>query len=142
VVLTWSADPLFNLLLRLNRFGRLCLSGEQIVAANWVGGCVLLALLSLGAWLATGDELWLWTAAGCGIMVLPVSGIFHCQAGWPRGLMAGCTGIIAYVGLAALGLYCLGTEVPWWKIPVALFIAGLVLSSWVGNVLAMFVPRK
>src|SRR5512133_875707 len=47
VLLTWTADPVFNLLLRLNRFGRLALSREQIVASNWIGGCLLVAVLAL-----------------------------------------------------------------------------------------------
>lgn len=37
---TWLGDSLFNLLLRLDRFGRLALSREQIVASNWIGVCV------------------------------------------------------------------------------------------------------
>jgi hypothetical protein len=34
VVMTWVADPLFNLMRRLDRFGRLALSREQVVASN------------------------------------------------------------------------------------------------------------
>src|SRR4051812_22930037 len=41
-LLTWVADPLFNLLLRLNRFGRLALSRPQVVASNWLGGWLVL----------------------------------------------------------------------------------------------------
>ena len=35
-LLTWTADPLFNLLLRVNRFGRLALSDEQRIASSWL----------------------------------------------------------------------------------------------------------
>ena len=34
VLLTWLAVPIFNLLLRLDRFGRLVLSREQIVSVH------------------------------------------------------------------------------------------------------------
>ena len=37
LVLTWIASPLFNLLLRLNRFGRLALSRDQRIASSWIG---------------------------------------------------------------------------------------------------------
>src|SRR5262249_17996730 len=47
VVLTWIAEPLFNLLLRLDRFGRHALTREEIVATNWVGGLLTPALVSL-----------------------------------------------------------------------------------------------
>jgi tetratricopeptide (TPR) repeat protein len=43
LLLTWIAGLLFNLLLRLNRFGRLALSREQRIASNWIGGCYVLA---------------------------------------------------------------------------------------------------
>ena len=45
-VMTWLADPLFNLLLRLNRFGRLALSRKQVVSSNCIG-LLLLALAAL-----------------------------------------------------------------------------------------------
>ena len=51
VILTWTAHPLFNLLLRLNRFGRFALSREQVVASNWLGATVLLGLISIAGWL-------------------------------------------------------------------------------------------
>src|SRR5262249_28741674 len=42
VLLTWTASPLFNLMLRFNRFGRLALSREQVVASNWLAACLLI----------------------------------------------------------------------------------------------------
>jgi tetratricopeptide (TPR) repeat protein len=47
-LLTWTADPLFNLLLRLSSYGRLALSPEQYRASNWFGAAVIPALFSLG----------------------------------------------------------------------------------------------
>ena len=56
VLLTWIADPLFNLLLRLDRFGRLALSREQIVASNWLAGILGLGLAALAAGLTLGSQ--------------------------------------------------------------------------------------
>ncbi|MDB5311522.1 MAG: hypothetical protein JWO38_5724 [Gemmataceae bacterium] len=55
VLLTCLAGPLFTLLLRLNRFGRLALSREEIRQSNWVGGCLFAGLLAVRArWSMTG----------------------------------------------------------------------------------------
>jgi hypothetical protein len=66
VLLTWIAEPLFNLLLRLDRFGRHALSREQIVASNWLGAdlAVGLAALLVGArrppsWSRSPRRAWL-----------------------------------------------------------------------------------
>jgi tetratricopeptide (TPR) repeat protein len=37
VYLTWTSQPMFNLLLRLDRYGRHVLSPDQRVASNWFG---------------------------------------------------------------------------------------------------------
>lgn len=60
VLLTWTAQPLFNLVLRLDRFGRLALSDEEIVESNSIGAVILLGLLSLGACIVAGS-----TAPSC-----------------------------------------------------------------------------
>ena len=88
-LLTWTADPLFNLLLRLNRFGRLVLTREQIVSTNWIGSCILVALLALAAFLLSDFSApFLLAAAVFGFLVLPLAGTFKCAEGWPRKAMA------------------------------------------------------
>ena len=88
-LMSWIASPLFNLMLRVNRFGRLALSREQTVASNWLGLCLLLALVSLGGWFETEFySPWLFAALVFGLLALPVSAIYRCQSGWPRLTMA------------------------------------------------------
>ena len=48
-LLTWIADPLFNLLLRLRPEGRLLLDRDEIAASNLVGLSLLAALICGGA---------------------------------------------------------------------------------------------
>lgn len=103
-VMTWIADPVFNLLLRLNRFGRLALSREQVVASNWLGGCIFVALAMFVAYLATGNPAASWGALGFGILALPTSAVFRCQRGRPRLLMSLYT--------IGMGLLVLGKFVP------------------------------
>jgi tetratricopeptide (TPR) repeat protein len=84
VFLTWFSMPLFNLLLRLNRYGRHALSRDQRTAANWFGACVLVSLASLAAWFIYGHEALLLGALLPLGLALPLVVLFHCDRGWPR----------------------------------------------------------
>ena len=125
VLLTWVADPLFNLLLRLDRFGRLALSREQIQASNWFGGVLGLALVALVAGLA-GSETLLFVALGAGALILPVTAVFRCRPGWPRWAMIGYTALLV-VGMA-VALYRGATA---GFLGIALI--GAVLSTWIAS---------
>jgi tetratricopeptide (TPR) repeat protein len=143
VVLTWTAHPLFNLLLRLNRYGRLALTREQIVASNWIGACVGLALLSLLGALAMGWNATLGLGAlVCGGLVIPMAGTFNSHAGWPRRAMAGYTGVMAGVGLGAVALRFSGVEDDGLgSTLILIFLLGMIGSSWVANFLMSRRPR-
>jgi tetratricopeptide (TPR) repeat protein len=149
-LMTWIADPLFNLLLRLNRFGRLALSREQVVAANYLGACIFLALVGLAGWIAFGgDGPWPFAAGVFACLAVPVSGIFKCSSGWPRNAMALYSGALALVGLFAIGCFAYEALHPskghnrdaGWAL-FGLFILGAVGSTWLANILVMQRPRR
>jgi tetratricopeptide (TPR) repeat protein len=104
-VLVWIADPLFNLLLRLDRFGRLALTPAQLSATNWVGLCLAGAVVgAITAALTRWPSMWF--AAGlCGILVVPVTGIFNCPAGRPRRAMIAYTLLVALLGASGIGFF-------------------------------------
>jgi tetratricopeptide (TPR) repeat protein len=107
-VLTWIAYPMFNLLLRLNSFGRLALTPAQNVEANWIGGLLFLAMAALAGCIAMGfDSPWIITLAFFGLLLMPMSGLFRCAEGWPRKTM-----LAAVVVLAALG--GISSALLWW----------------------------
>lgn len=133
VYLSWTASSLFNLLLRLDPFGRLALSEEQITASNWVGLCLLAALAGLAGWLLTNSGAGLAAAAGSAMMVIPVSGTFRCKAGRRRTILAVYTIILALAGLIGLGLAFVNTTAA--AIPAGIFIFGLILFSFVANII-------
>jgi len=54
VYLTWTAHPMFNLLLRLDRFGRHVLTAEEQVASTWFG-LFFSAALSATVWFFVSD---------------------------------------------------------------------------------------
>lgn len=150
VFLTWTADPLFNLLLRMNKFGRMVLNREETLASNWVGAFVGAAL----ACLALGVAGWTGFYVGAlvfGFSVLPLAAVFKCQPGWPRFAMSAYTVVVASAGLAGFALM-LGTadegaaETEPAKsirtLLLAMFFVGIILAGWVANVLIMQRPRR
>lgn len=150
-LMTWLAYPLFNLLLRLNRFGRLALTRDQIIESNWVGLCLLLALFSLGGCLAQGfNSPWVISLAVFGLLLMPLSGVFRCSAGWPRKTMLGVTLSLLAIGLLAIGLVWQGTagsEAASQEVIdqvgglLGLFAIGVLGSAFLANYLGTIRPR-
>ena len=103
-VMTWLAVPLFDLLLRLNRFGRLLLTRRQTIASNTVGLLLLATVAALATGLARGEERWLLLAIATGLLMLPVSGAFRLPDGWPTVVMAVACGVLALLGLGGVAL--------------------------------------
>jgi tetratricopeptide (TPR) repeat protein len=152
-VMGWLADPLFNLLLRLNRFGRLALSPDQVRASNWVGGCLLVALLALGAWLVTGYLIALGLALNAGLLIIPIAATFRCEAGWPRDWMAIYTSVLAVLGAVEAAaphvtIFLMvaadlppGTARQILYVLLWTFLGGVILSEWVANGLMSIRPK-
>jgi tetratricopeptide (TPR) repeat protein len=140
VVLSWIADPLFNLLLRVNRFGRLALSREEIIASNWIGACLAGGLAALGVGLATGSDTALLVALSFGLLIIPLSATFNCAEGWPRTIMALYTAGLAACGLLALGLFL--ADSPLMVVPVVLFFIGTMFSTLVANIIMPYHPER
>ena len=152
VVLTWTAYPMFNLMLRLNRFGRLALTREQTIETNWIGAVFLLAMISLGGCLVLGfGSPWLMSLAVFGLLLLPLSGLFRCAVGWPRNVM-----LAVVIGLTLLGLTAIAML---WQAQLGgdsyvkakaesafgllgLFGVGILFSTVGANLLASQRPRR
>ena len=137
VLMTWLAYPFFNLLLRLNKFGRLVLSREQTIATNWFGLCLLLALVGLtGCIFASFDSAWFIMAIVFGLLLLPVSAIFKCPSGWPRNVMAGLTIAMSLLGLSALTQFFMQAgSFDTAKNLLIAFALCVAASTWLSNLL-------
>ena len=136
VFLSWTSDPLFNLLLRLNRLGRLSLSRDQIVASNWVGACVLVALITFAIGILPGNDAIQGalnqTALKYLILIIPVSGVFQARAGRNRMILAAYTILLGIIGtcyLISALVYApiSGLDMVFW--------VGIILYSWIANTL-------
>ena len=101
-LMTWVASPLFNLLLRLDRFGRYALSKEQTLAAN-CSGAVLLSAAALGgvAWWLRSEDMAI-AALGALLYLIPIAALFNAPQGWPRYALIAYASVLAILGAAAL----------------------------------------
>jgi tetratricopeptide (TPR) repeat protein len=152
LLLTWTADPLFNLMLRVNRFGRLALTEEQTRASSWFGVTVFLALGSLGMCFVFGfNSIFLISALVFGMLMIPVAAMFKASEGWPRTLLMSYTGGLALAGLATLGFFALagwhgGNEGKEWlllgKGTLGLFITASIIFMWGANVIIPIRPKR
>jgi hypothetical protein len=137
VVMTWISQPLFNLLLRLSPYGRHALSDDQRRGANVVGLLAFPALVCLVGWV-TGfipSYLALLGAIYFGLLLLPASAIFKCDAGWPRWGMAAYTLLLASLIPTGIVLAFLRIQI----LPLVFqgHVYGCALSGLVANVLLM-----
>ncbi len=103
-VMTWVGHPLFNLLLRFSRFGRLVLMPEEIRRTNVMAGMVLGALLLGGLFFLTASPALALAAIGCALLMVPVTGTMGMGVGWPRRVMTLYTAALGLVMLAGVSL--------------------------------------
>jgi tetratricopeptide (TPR) repeat protein len=125
VFFSWTASPLFNLILRLDKFGRMALNEDEIACSNWVGLLFLVGLPCLGAYFLVKEDTLLLGAIFCLLMIIPVVGVFHFPAGKSRNKMKAYAYLMA--GLGAAGLVVPGqvSFILW-----IVFLVGVLLSSF------------
>ncbi|MEO7412511.1 MAG: tetratricopeptide repeat protein [Opitutaceae bacterium] len=109
IYLSWTAMPMFNFLLRFNRFGRHILTQDQRVATNWFGAFFLGALGALVWWLATKDPLALLVLVVLTVLSLCIAATFA-KCGRARMILGIATAVLAAIGAGGILLLALGTE--------------------------------
>ena len=139
VMLTWIASPLFNFLLRFNKFGRLALLRDQRIASSWIGGCFLLAVGCFVAAMVKTTSLAVFGTGYFGLLLLPLAVTFSRASGNPRRLMAAYTAGVALLGLPVMSLVLLGRASPWKDEALAYqlvtyFVLGAAVSTWLSAV--------
>lgn len=143
LMMTWIASPLFNLLLRLNRFGRLALSPAQRTESTWIGGCFILAgtslLMTAIGTLQHSDVVTVLGLFGMlffGFLLFPLAVTFRQPGGRPRLIMGLATAGIALFAMPFLSFILLGRASPLGGLPRAsesfgYFRLGCILSTWI-----------
>ncbi len=138
---SWIADPIFDALLRFNRFGRYLLSANQVIAANVVIAIIGLAVITGSALAIYGDFAAAFTLALCVLfLTLPSSMIFRVSQGWPQWIAVGSTIVMSL--LCAISLLVWAFPVIPWIAPIILYAFCLFVFSLAGNWLTSIVIRK
>ena len=137
VLLSWTADPLFDFLLRFDASGRALVTEERRGASTWVVATLAVALgAMLVGWIGGSPDA-LVLALVAAVMVIPIAATFQCAPGWPRTTMAAFTTAIALAGAA--GVFVPGDA---GVLLLLVGILGAVLGSWLGRWLAGVVPTR
>jgi tetratricopeptide (TPR) repeat protein len=134
VMLTWLADPLFNLVLRFNRYGRLALSQEQVIASNWLGGLLSAGLLSGGGGIIFKSWPFIAASIFSFSMTIPVSGSLAATDKHSRNFLVIYTVMLAILGISGITSLALGLG----NLSLILIVAfslGWVGFSWTANIL-------
>jgi tetratricopeptide (TPR) repeat protein len=145
LLLTWIASPLFNLLLRANRFGRLALTRAQRIESTWIGLLFVPAAIFLIVNLIHPTGATFVGMCYFGLLLFPMSATFHQPAGQSRLLMAVATAAIALLGAPALLAASLRVHVVPDDRSIELFnyfFLGAVLSTWAHAVLGSARGRR
>lgn len=150
VLLSWLGAPFFNLLLRLDTHGKYALSRDQIIGSNVFGIMLLVALAAWIGFAVVQSSLALRLAFGMTLLMLPASGIFVCQRGWPRNVMLAVTLGLAVLAVAPAwvpALYEAGaldfeTARSLLEGTITAFSWGCFLSLLLANHLAQVMPRR
>ena len=140
-LLTWLAQPLFNLLLRLHPLGKHALSPEEKLETNLIGGCIGAALLLGG--LSFIDD---WTglmapALAIFALAMPLHLVFTAAPGWPRMTLIGVTLTMISAVFGAALLTFLGDEDSAAAMATA-YIYMWLAAIWGGQLIAGAKPRK
>ncbi len=146
-LLTWLSPHLFNLLLRLSRFGRHALSVDQRRSSNVVGAMLgLTSLALLGGWISDSGDLFIFGLCMLGLL-MPLAGAFQTPRGWPRSIMYGVSAVLGFIAVSLLVLTINRTEIDsavsqLWNALLWTFIIGVVGSQFLANVLSQQQVRR
>lgn len=132
-LMTWIADPLFNLLLRTHPMGRVALTPGQTQAANWFGGSLLLALLSLAIWLVLKTDPAFMLMVVAGLMVIPISSALGAESARARKILLTYVAALGASGTFLVGASFFVTTGPAVGIPFGIFFLGIATFFWVAN---------
>lgn len=101
-VSTWLGNPLFNLVLSTNRFGRLALSDDEKKTTLLVAGSLSVALMFLitSIWI----PICLLPSLGMLLATLPLSMVYIAEPGNPRWMILGMGAIVSVMSIFPVAL--------------------------------------
>ncbi len=129
---TWVIDPLTNLLLRFNKFGRYVLTREEKTSSALTGLALLLGLASGVALIVTDDERWIAPGLFGLLMMIPLASMLRNAK--RRALRVGAAITLAVIGSMGIAI-TLGSGQPFNAL-MLIFLAGAILYQWIVALIA------
>jgi tetratricopeptide (TPR) repeat protein len=133
--LTWIIEPLFNLFLRLDKYGKYVLNEREIAGANWVGLLLGTALVALGIGYFGGIFDFFALAFFAATMVIPTAHLYSIRTEKEKRIIKPYT--IALTGVGLLGLVCMAFNIEAMNMLGTVYLFGIVAFGWVANGLAI-----
>lgn len=106
-VSSWLGNPLFNLVLFTNKFGRLALSNEERWTSLLVAGSLTISLLLLAASIVS--PVCLFSSVGMLLATLPLSKVFSALPGQPRLTVIGLSAAICFMAIFPVAFITIGS---------------------------------
>jgi tetratricopeptide (TPR) repeat protein len=129
---TWIIEPLSNLFLRLNVYGRYALTESETTSSNFVGISLLIGLAGVGLYLFSGSFLHLMVLFFGLTMMIPLASMFNPPKKSNQKILIGYTVLLAVIGLIEILQYS-NSETP--TVLGTVYIFGIVAYQWIANAL-------
>jgi tetratricopeptide (TPR) repeat protein len=130
---SWIANPLSNLLLRVNPFGRLALNRPEKSASNLAGGSLVAAAFGFVAYLTTGNAGWIVLTIVGAFLLVPIGGAARAHGSRAFRPLLVAAVLLGICGTASAVLVFLGAQAG--NLLFAVFLVGTVVYAWGANVL-------
>jgi len=127
------ANPLSNLLLRLNPFGRLALNRAETVASNVVGGCLVAAVIGVAAYAMTSNAGWIVLAIVSAFLLIPVGGTARAHGSRAFRPLLVAAALLGACGIASALLVFSRMGIG--DLLFGVFLLGTVVYGWGANIL-------
>jgi len=135
VLLTWTIDPMFNLILQCNRYGRYALSKQQRWSSSLFGLLLVGGIAAGAAGLISGQSFLLLLALHLALLIIPATRIPNSEGGVNRMPLI-VTLLMALAGILATASLALGYREAAILSTVA-GLLGLALFTWFGVIVGI-----
>lgn len=131
---TWLIEPLSNLFLRLNVYGRYALTREEILSSNFVATSLLIGLAG-GLMLLFNDNIVFLMICIYGLtMMIPLASMFNPVSPGKQKVLFLYAGALAIIGAAGIFLQAVSGDASFTPV---IYIIGIVAYQWVANALTI-----
>jgi tetratricopeptide (TPR) repeat protein len=126
---TWVINPISNLFLRLNPFGKHLLTSKEIQSSNYVGLSLFIFLIGLVAYLINREDKWIAVAAFGFAMMVPLSSVFSETKN--NKVLYIYTIAMALIGTVAVINAFTSDQI--FSIYSSIFLLGFIAYQWIAN---------